>query len=108
MNIIEFHKITDKLMFTIQDTLDNHLGNADIDCEIQYYTMTIIFDNKSKIIINRQESLRQIWLATKKNGYHFEYKEKKWICNKSKKNFWDILTQACITESKELIQFKIK
>lgn len=95
-------------MFTIQDILDNYLGNADIDCEIQYYTMTITFNNKSKIIINRQESLRQIWLATKKNGYHFEYKEKKWICNKSKKNFWDILTQACMAENKESIHFQIK
>jgi len=92
-------------MFTIEDKLDNYLGDADIDCQIQYHTMVIIFYKKSKIIINRQESLQQMWLATKKNGYHFEYKKKQWICNKSKNNFWKIFTEAVMTEINEIIKF---
>jgi CyaY protein len=92
-------------MFTIEDKLDNYLGDADIDCQIQYHTMTITFYKKSKIIINRQESLQQIWLATKKNGYHFEYKERQWICNKSKNSFWKIFTEAIMTEINEIIKF---
>ncbi|CAL4044095.1 iron donor protein CyaY [Buchnera aphidicola] len=106
MNILKFHKIVDELMFTIEDKLDNYCSNIDIDYEIQYHTMTITFYNKNKIIINRQESLKQIWLATKQNGYHFKYKKKEWICDKYKDNIWNILTNTFLIETNELIIFQ--
>lgn len=34
--------------------------------------------NNSEIIINTQEPLNQIWIASKKNGYHFSYQDSNW------------------------------
>lgn len=37
-------------------------------------------------IFSRQESLRQLWLADKSWGFHFDYDEesKKWVCEKKR------------------------
>lgn len=70
MNDSEFHRLADSLWMTIEERLDDWDGDSDIDCEINGGVLTISFENGSKIIINRQEPLHQVWLATKQGGYH--------------------------------------
>ncbi len=65
MNDSEFHRLADSLWMTIEERLDDWDGDSDIDCEINGGVLTISFENGSKIIINRQEPLHQVWLATK-------------------------------------------
>ena len=74
MNDSEFHRLADQLWLTIEERLDDWDGDSDIDCEINGGVLTITFENGSKIIINRQEPLHQVWLATKQGGYHFDLK----------------------------------
>lgn len=64
MNDSEFHRLADSLWMTIEERLDDWDGDSDIDCEINGGVLTISFENGSKIIINRQEPLHQVWLAT--------------------------------------------
>lgn len=68
MNDSEFHRLADSLWMTIEERLDDWDGDSDIDCEINGGVLTISFENGSKIIINRQEPLHQVWLATKQGG----------------------------------------
>ena len=77
MNDSEFHRLADTLWMTIEERLDDWDGDSDIDCEINGGVLTISFENGSKIIINRQEPLHQVWLATKQGGYHFDLKPKR-------------------------------
>ncbi|MDE5286128.1 MAG: iron donor protein CyaY, partial [Buchnera aphidicola] len=70
-----------------------------IDYIIENYVFKIIFLNKSVIIINRQIELKQIWLATKINGYRFDYKSNQWICSRSNQNFWKIFHDSCCLQS---------
>ena len=71
MNDSEFHRLADNLWQTIEERIDDWDGDSDIDCEINGGVLTLSFENGSKIIINRQEPLHQVWLATKQGGYHF-------------------------------------
>ncbi|ANZ22763.1 iron donor protein CyaY [Buchnera aphidicola (Diuraphis noxia)] len=103
-----FYVLLNDLFLKIEDILNLYENEIDIDYEIQDYVMTITFSNKSLIIINKQESLKQIWLATKINGYHFNYKENKWICNRTKKNFWEIFENAFSIQSNKKIIFNPK
>ncbi|QCI23542.1 iron donor protein CyaY [Buchnera aphidicola] len=107
MNNYNFHKLADKLFLKIEKEIDRYCGKEDIDCEIHYNMITIDLNNKNKIIINRQEALHQIWLATKNCGYHFSYIQKQWICNRTKKNFWDILEQSCSKQTNSNIVFSV-
>ena len=86
MNDSEFHRLADQLWLTIEERLDDWDGDSDIDCEINGGVLTITFENGSKIIINRQEPLHQVWLATKQGGYHFDLKGDEWICERVKQS----------------------
>ncbi|QCI21292.1 iron donor protein CyaY [Buchnera aphidicola (Hyperomyzus lactucae)] len=103
-----FYTLVNHLFLKIEDNLNLYDNEIDIDYEIQDYVMTITFSKKSVIIINKQESLKQIWLATTLNGYHFNYKENKWICNRTNKNFWEIFQNACSFQSQKKLIFYTK
>ncbi|MBX9446839.1 iron donor protein CyaY [Dickeya chrysanthemi] len=105
MNDSEFHQLADALMLKIEETLDQFDGDADIDYETNGGVMTLSFENGSKIVINRQEPMHQVWLATKSGGYHFDYQNGCWICDRSGSDFMTLLAQACSEQSGEEIHF---
>ena len=96
MNITEFHAITDQLFNKIELFLDHFAEEQDIDIdyEINGNVITITFPNFSKIIVNTQEPLFQVWLATEKQGYHFDYSENDWVCTRTKQSFDQIFSQS--------------
>ncbi|MDF7679507.1 iron donor protein CyaY [Enterobacteriaceae bacterium ESL0689] len=105
MNDSEFHRLADELWLAIEASVDNRDGNSDIDCEIHGSVLTLSFENGSKIIINRQEPLHQVWLATKQGGYHFDYQDGQWRCDRSSKSFQDLLSQAATQQAGEEVRF---
>ncbi|MDX5630159.1 MULTISPECIES: iron donor protein CyaY [unclassified Brenneria] len=105
MNDSEFHQLADELMLQLEETLDQFDGDADIDYETNGGVMTLTFENKTKIVINRQEPLHQIWLATKTGGYHFNYQDKRWVCDRSGEDFMSLLSAACSTQAGETVRF---
>ena len=106
MNDSEFHRLADQLWMTIEESLDDWDGDSDIDCEINGGVLTLSFENGSKIIINRQEPLHQVWLATKQGGYHFDLQENEWVCDRSSERFWDLLEQAATQQAGEEVSFQ--
>lgn len=105
MNSSQFHQLADKLTLHIEESIDNYDGDSDIDYEISGNVMTISFENGSKIIINRQESMRQVWLATKNGGYHFDYRDDGWFCDRSGEPFLNVLANAVKEQSGETVTF---
>ena len=104
MNDTEFHQLADKLMLNIEEAIDAYEGDADIDYETNGGVMALTFENGSKIVINRQEPLHQIWLATKAGGYHFNFRDTGWICDRSGEEFYALLSTACSAQSGEEIK----
>jgi len=87
-----FHDLVDATQQALEELFEDH---AD-DIEISSGLMTIKFDNGSQLIISRQEPLRQLWLAARSGGYHFDYDEEsgKWTCEKSEELLGEILARA--------------
>ena len=71
----------------------------EIDWEINGSVLELEFADRSKIIINRQEPLHQIWVATKFNGHHFEYKDGPWIDNREGGELLSFLSAAIEKQS---------
>lgn len=105
MNDSEFHRLADTLWQTIEERLDDWDGDSDIDCEINGGVLTLSFENGSKIIINRQEPLHQVWLATKAGGYHFNYRDGVWLCDRSGQPFYQLLSEAASAQAGEELHF---
>ncbi|WP_343183536.1 iron donor protein CyaY [Buchnera aphidicola] len=91
MNLIKFHNTVDKIILILEKFLDNYSGKIDIDYESHSNIMKISICFKNEIIISKQEFLKQIWIATKYKGYHFEYYKKKWFCKRNKCELFDFL-----------------
>ncbi len=81
MNESEFYDIAEETIESLQDAIDD--SGADIDCEEVGGVLTLEFENGSKIIFSKQAPMRQLWMAARSGGYHFDYDEDKgqWFCD---------------------------
>ncbi len=57
--------------------------------------LKITFANQVQFIMNRQTATQQLWLATKKRGYHFDFNEPQqtWICDHTGKELFALLSE---------------
>lgn len=85
MNESEFNDIVDDVLVSIEDAIEDACdeSGADIDYETSSGILTVSFTNGTQIIINRQTPLKQIWLAARQGGFHFDYDNdsQQWLCH---------------------------
>ncbi len=88
-----FHDLVDAVQEAVEDIFDD--SDMDIDLENSAGVLTIKFDNGSQIIISRQEPLRQLWLAARSGGFHFDYdeEEQRWVCDTSNELLSEMLVR---------------
>jgi CyaY protein len=67
----EFHRQVDETLLRIEEALD--ASGADVDYENAGGVLTLRFEDGSQIILNRQTPARQLWVAARSGGYHFDY-----------------------------------
>ncbi|QIQ21939.1 iron donor protein CyaY [Zophobihabitans entericus] len=102
MNNNEFYQLSEQLMTDLESILDAYMDKNDVDIDYETHgnVLTISFENNSKIILNTQEPLHQIWLATRKQGYHFDYVDGQWVCTRSGATLMNILNAALDDQSR--------
>ncbi|USD65364.1 iron donor protein CyaY [Vibrio sp. SCSIO 43136] len=104
MNDTEYHQLVDQVMEAIEIAIDD--SGADIDYEVNGNVMTLEFENRSQIIINRQEPMKEVWLASKSGGFHFQYQEGEWICSKTQLELMEMVKQECEKHAEEAIDWE--
>ncbi|WDD96090.1 iron donor protein CyaY [Burkholderia sp. FERM BP-3421] len=67
-------------------------GDADIDLERNGSVLTLTFENGSKIIINLQPPMKEVWIAAKAGGFHFRFVDGAWRDTRSGLEFYAALT----------------
>lgn len=97
MNDSEYHQIADDVLMKLQDAVDE--VEFDLDYESAGGIVEIIFPNGTKIIVNKQAPLQQLWVATKFNGHHFEYNDGQWIDNRGGSEFWALISDAATKQA---------
>jgi CyaY protein len=71
----EYAQLTDAVF----KRLDQALEAADIDYELAAGgILEMEFDDGSKIVINRQPAMHEIWVAAKSGGFHFRWQDGEW------------------------------
>ncbi|MBV4538585.1 MULTISPECIES: iron donor protein CyaY [Pseudomonas] len=100
-----FHDLVDATQQALEDLFDE--TDLDLDMENSAGVLTIKFDNGSQLIFSRQEPLRQLWLADKSGGFHFDYDEesKKWVCEKSEELLGEMLERIVWERIGEKLDF---
>ena len=103
MNDSEFIQLADQLYQKIEERIEE--SGADVDYDQNGGLLTLEFENHTKLIINRQQPLHQVWLATLENGHHYDYNEGKWIDDRSGDEFLTFLSAAIFKQAKERVNF---
>ncbi|AUI87291.1 iron donor protein CyaY [Vibrio azureus] len=103
MNDTEFHQQVDTQLQIIEEAIDE--SGADIDYEVSGNVMTLEFEDRSQIIINRQEPMHEIWLASKSGGFHFKQIDGQWICSKTAMKLFDMVKEECEKHAGESIDW---
>ncbi|HFD33162.1 MAG TPA: iron donor protein CyaY [Gammaproteobacteria bacterium] len=106
MNESEFNDIVDDMLVDIEDAVEEACdeSGADIDYETAAGILSLTFTNGSQIIINRQAPLKQIWVAAKQGGFHFDFDEAsdQWLCNG--KELFAALSEYCSEQAEQPIK----
>jgi len=97
MNDSQYNLIADDLLLAIEEAIED--CGVDIDYERVGGLLTLTFKNTTKIIINKQAPLHEIWVATKFNGHHFmlnnsDSNTSHWKDKRGAGEFWSFLSQA--------------
>jgi CyaY protein len=76
----QFHDLVDATQRNLEDIID--ANDVDIDLESSAGILTLTFENQHQLILSRQEPLKQLWLADRSGGFHFDYdnEQKQWHC----------------------------
>ncbi|WMN58502.1 iron donor protein CyaY [Pseudoalteromonas xiamenensis] len=97
----EYHELVDAMLLALEEQIED--CEVDLDYETNSGLLEVIFPDKSKIVINKQPPLHQVWVATKFNGHHFELHGDTWIDNRSGAEFWQFISDAATRQAGDAI-----
>ncbi|GLO43473.1 MULTISPECIES: iron donor protein CyaY [Pseudomonas] len=100
-----FHDLVDATQQALEDLFDE--SGLDLDMENSGGVLTVKFEGGAQLIFSRQEPLRQLWLADRSGGFHFDYDEesKKWVCEKSEELLGEMLERIVWERAGEKLDF---
>lgn len=101
MNDVEYDELTDQVLLAVEDAIE--ALDLDLDYESHGGLLSISFPDGSKVIINKQPPLHQLWVATKFNGHHFELRDNVWIDNRSGAEFWQFMSEATTRQAGQAV-----
>lgn len=84
----EFTTLLEKTYSSIEKSLEQQ----DIDCEYAHNVLTIEYQYHP-FILTPQSALSQLWLATKTQGFHFDFQANHWYCSKHLTTLDDLLSK---------------
>ena len=78
----EFMILAESVLRAIEAALEDaaNRSNLDVECSRNGNVLEIEFiDNGSKIIVNSQAPMQQMWVAAKSGGFHYKHDATHWI-----------------------------
>jgi len=97
MNDTQYNLMADDLLLAIEEAIED--CGVDIDYEGVGGMLTLTFKNATKIIINKQAPLHEVWVATKFNGHHFHFDNDHWQDKRGGGEFWQFISEAVSTQA---------
>lgn len=107
MTDLEYLDKAEQLLLAVEQACDrlNDETDADIDAQRVGGMVTLVFANRSQIVINQQKPLHEIWLAAKAGGFHYKFNGQTWQDTKGNGEFFENLTRYASEQAGLPLQF---
>ncbi len=83
----------------------NEDTDADIDNQRVGGMITLVFRNRSQIVINLQKPLHEIWMAARSGGYHYKFDGQQWLDTKGAGELFAHLSREASAQSGDALHF---
>jgi CyaY protein len=97
----QYHSLATGTLARIEAQVDEWLdaGLIDIDTHRTGGLLELTFPNASKIIINLQPPLHELWMAAKAGGFHFHWVDGQWRDTRGGEEFFACLSQQAARQA---------
>ena len=97
----EFLALAEAVLARVEAAVEE--SEVDIDCERTGNVLTLEFDDGSKIIVNLQTPMSEIWVAARSGGYHFRLKGDEWRDTRDGAELFDALSRFASQQAGETV-----
>lgn len=96
---VEYERRAREVFETVEATIDRFLQEdvIDIDSQRSGGLLELGFPNGSKIVLNTQPPLHELWLAAPSGGFHFRPTQGRWVDGRNGGELFEVLS-ACASE----------
>jgi len=103
----DYHAKTQALLDGLEVLLDRWLDEdvVDIDTHRTGGLLELSLPGGSKIVINTQPPLQEIWLAARGGGFHFRYCDGRWLDTKTSDEFHAVLSEHASLQAGKRLNF---
>jgi len=100
MNDNEFNELADATLTQIETALER--SGADLDfAMVSDSVLEIEFADRSKIIVNRHDAAKEIWVAAKSGGFHYHWDGSCWQDTRSEEELMAALSRLISEQARE-------
>lgn len=103
----EYHRLASAALAAIEGQVDRWLDEdlIDIDSHRTGGLLELAFPDGSKIIVNTQPPLQELWLAARSGGFHFRLQAGRWVDTKDGTEFFDSLSRCASAQGQRTLRF---
>lgn len=107
MTDAEYQRIAQSTLGRLEATVDRWLQEDVIDIDPQRTggLLELSFPGGSKIIVNTQPPLQELWLATRGGGFHFRWVDGAWRDTKGGGEFYELLSREASAQAGKALSF---
>lgn len=104
----DYHARAATVLASVEATVDRWLQEdlIDIDTQRTGGLLELSFPNGSKIILNTQPPLQELWLAARSGGLHFRYAEGRWLDTREQRELFDALSGCASEQAGQALRFQ--
>lgn len=91
----EFLALAERTLTAIESALERAADESDLDveCSRSGNVLEIEFiDNGSKIIVNSQAPMQEMWVAARSGGFHYRYEGGRWVNTRDQSELYSALS----------------
>lgn len=104
----DYHGRAMALLSGIELQIDRWLQNdvVDIDTSRTGGLLELSLPNGSKLVVNTQPPLQEIWLAARRGGFHFRQLDGRWRDTKTDQEFYATLSECASEQAGRPLRFE--
>ena len=103
----QYHAHISAVLASVESAADRWLQDdvVDIDTQRTGGLLELSFPNGSKIIINTQPPLHEVWLAAKGGGFHYRWQAGHWVDTRDGSDFLQELSRHASAQAGKTLSF---